>query len=293
MIRLKNNPKAFSLALRAPALIVLIALFLIPILWMFNISFRELSFAIPGSTGQWAGLKNYKQMWTSREFWYSIRITILFVAIVIPSQLTLGFIIALFLDRIMKGRRIFSTAIVTPMLLAPVVVGLMWTFMLNYDVGIVPFYLKKLGLDVGNILGNIKTAYPAIILIEIWHWTPLLALMILSGLQALPIDPYEAAIVDGASRAQIFRFITLPLLRPVIIIAVILRGIDVFKIFDEIFVLTGGGPGNSTEVINMLAFKFNFVFWNMGQGATIGVAIFVIAFIGTVVLFLLMREKQS
>jgi multiple sugar transport system permease protein len=169
----------------------------------------------------------------------------------------------------------------------------MWLFMLNYDVGIVPFYLKMLGLDVGNILGNVKTAYPAIILIEIWHWTPLLALMILSGLQSLPVDPYEAAIVDGANRFQVFRFITLPLLRPVIIIAVILRGIDVFKIFDEIFVLTGGGPGNSTEVINMLAFKVNFVFWNMGQGATIGVAIFVIAFIGTIALFLLMREKQE
>jgi multiple sugar transport system permease protein len=259
---------------------------------MFNISFRELSFAIPGATGQWAGLKNYREMWGSPDFWYSIRITLIFVAVVIPSQLFLGFVIALFLDRVVRGRRIFTTAIITPMLIAPVVVGLMWLFMLNYDVGIVPYYLKMLGLDVGNILGNVKTAFPAIILIEIWHWTPLLALMILSGLQSLPIDPYEAAIVDGASRAQVFRFITLPLLRPVIIIAVILRGIDVFKIFDEIFVLTGGGPGKSTEVINMLAFKYNFVFWNMGQGATIGVAIFVIAFIGTIALFLLMRGKE-
>jgi multiple sugar transport system permease protein len=271
--------------------VVMIGLFLVPIISMFNLSFRNLSFAIPGATGQWIGLKNYKDMWISSEFWYSIRITLIFVIIVIPSQLFLGFVIALLLDRNIKFRRAFTTTIITPMLLAPVVIGLMWTFMLNYDVGIAPFYLKLLGLDVGNILGNIKTAYPAIILIEIWHWTPLLALMILSGLQALPIDPYEAAIVDGASRAQIFRHITLPLLRPVIIIAVILRGIDVFKIFDEIFVLTGGGPGNSTEVINMLAFKVNFIFWNMGQGATIGVAIFVIAFIGTIFLFMLMREK--
>ena len=288
-----HSKKMFSIALRIPALIVLIGLFLIPIIWMFNISFRNLSFALPGATGQWAGLANYREMWGSNDFWYSIRITLIFVAVVIPSQLFLGFVIALFLDRVVRGRRIFTTAIITPMLIAPVVVGLMWLFMLNYDVGIVPYYLKMFGLDVGNILGNVKTAFPAIIVIEIWHWTPLLALMILSGLQALPIDPYEAAIVDGASRFQTFRYITLPLLRPVIIIAVILRGIDVFKIFDEIFVLTGGGPGRSTEVINMLAFKINFVFWNMGQGATIGVAIFLIAFIGTVFLFMLMREKEK
>jgi multiple sugar transport system permease protein len=258
---------------------------------MFNISFRELSFAIPGSTGQWTGLANYRDMWGSRDFWYSIRITLIFVAVVIPSQLVLGFAIALLLDRNIRGKRVFTTTIITPMLLAPVVVGLMWTFMLNFDVGIVPFYLKLLGLDVGNILGNIKTAFPAIIVIEIWHWTPLLALMILSGLQALPREPYEAAIVDGAKRSQTFRYITLPLLRPVIAIAVILRGIDVFKIFDEIFVLTGGGPGNSTEVINMLAFKINFTFWNMGQGATVGVAIFLIALLGTSLLFLLIRER--
>ena len=118
-----------------------------------------------------------------------------------------------------------------------------------------------------------------------------MALMIFSGLQSLPQDPYEAAIVDGASRFQIFRHITIPLLRPVIIIAVILRGIDVFKIFDEIFILTSGGPGNSTEVINMLAFKINFLFWNMGQGATVGVAIFLIALISTSFLFILIRKK--
>jgi multiple sugar transport system permease protein len=290
-LHIRNNKKLFSLALRIPALIVLIGLFLIPIISMFNISFRSLSFAIPGSTGQWVGLENYRIMWASNEFWYSIKITIIFVLIVIPSQLVLGFIIALLLDRNIRGRRIFTTTIITPMLLAPIVVGLMWLFMLNYDVGIAPYYLKLFGLDVGNLLGNIKTAYPAIILIEIWHWTPLLALMIFSGLQSLPQDPYEAAIVDGASRYQIFRHITIPLLRPVIIIAVILRGIDVFKIFDEIFILTSGGPGNSTEVINMLAFKINFLFWNMGQGATVGVAIFLIALISTAFLFILIREK--
>jgi multiple sugar transport system permease protein len=259
---------------------------------MFNISFRKLSFAVPGATGQWVGLTNYREVWGSPDFWFSVRITLIFVCVVIPSQLFLGFVVALFLDRVVKGRRIFTTTIITPMLIAPIVVGLMWLFMLNYDVGIVPYYLKMFGIDVGNILGDVKTAFPAIILIEIWHWTPLLALMILSGLQALPADPYEAAIVDGASRSQIFRFITLPLLRPVIIIAVILRAIDVFHIFDEIFVLTGGGPGKSTEVVNMLAFKYNFVFWNMGQGATIGVAIFIISFAGTVALFLLMRERE-
>lgn len=290
-LHIRNNKKLFSLALRIPSLIVLIGLFLIPIISMFNISFRSLSFAIPGSTGQWIGLENYKIMWSSNEFWYSIKITIIFVLIVIPSQLVLGFIIALLLDRNIRGRRIFTTTIITPMLLAPIVVGLMWLFMLNYDVGIAPYYLKLFGLDVGNLLGNIKTAYPAIILIEIWHWTPLLALMIFSGLQSLPQDPYEAAIVDGASRYQIFRHITIPLLRPVIIIAVILRGIDVFKIFDEIFILTSGGPGNSTEVINMLAFKINFLFWNMGQGATVGVAIFLIALISTSFLFILIRKK--
>lgn len=290
-LHIRNNKKLFSLALRTPALFVLIGLFLIPIISMFNISFRSLSFAIPGATGQWVGLENYGIMWSSNEFWYSIRITIIFVLIVIPSQLVLGFIIALLLDRNIRGKRIFTTTIITPMLLAPIVVGLMWLFMLNYDVGIAPYYLKLFGLDVGNLLGNIKTAYPTIILIEIWHWTPLLALMIFSGLQSLPQDPYEAAIVDGASRYQIFRHITLPLLRPVIIIAVILRGVDVFKIFDEIFILTSGGPGNSTEVINMLAFKINFLFWNMGQGATVGVAIFLIALIGTTFLFLLIRGK--
>lgn len=289
--KLSNNRKYFSVLLRIPSLAVLIGLFLIPIIYMFNISFRNLSFALPHATGQWIALENYQTIWASKEFWHSMKITLLFVAVTVPSELIIGLGIALLLNRNIKWRRLFTSFITIPMLIAPIVVGLMWIFMLNADVGIVPYYLELFGLHFENILGETKTAFPAIMAIEVWHWTPLLSLMLLAGLQAIPAEPYEAAIVDGASRPQIFKYITLPLLRPVIIIALILRGIDVFKIFDEVFILTGGGPGNTTEVINMLAYKVNFIFWNMGYGATIGAAIFLTAFFGTSFLFLLMRER--
>ena len=155
-------------------------------------------------------------------------------------------------------------------MIAPVVVGMIWRFFLMPSFGVMTVYLNRLGLfEETSVFSGPITAFGALIIIDIWEWTPFIMLIMLAGLSALPQAPIEAATIDGASRWQIFRHIQLPMLFPLIVVAVMLRGIDASKVFDTIYVLTGGGPGNATEVISTFAYRTNFIRWDLGYGAAV------------------------
>ena len=155
-------------------------------------------------------------------------------------------------------------------MIAPVVVGMIWRFFLMPSFGVLTVYLNRLGLfEETSVFSGSITAFGALIIIDIWEWTPFIMLIMLAGLTALPQEPIEAATIDGASRWQIFRHIQLPMLAPLIVVAVMLRAIDASKVFDTIYVLTGGGPGNATEVISTFAYRTNFVRWDLGYGAAV------------------------
>lgn len=264
--------KTVNFYFRIPIWVFMILVAGFPILYTINLSFRKFSFALPGYDGQFIGLNNYTRALLDSHFWSSLGVTCVIILFVIPIQLVAGFLIAGLLAKNLRGTKIFSTFIFLPMTIAPIVVGLIGRLLLVDRFGLVSWYLEYIGIDLGSsILGQRIPALTSIIILDIWHWTPYMVLLLLAGLQALPVEPYEAIEMEGASKLQTVWYVTLPLLRPILITAVLFRSIDLFRIFDEILVLTGGGPGSSTESVEMFTYKVNFHNWDMGYGASIGV----------------------
>jgi multiple sugar transport system permease protein len=281
--------------LLTPTLALLVFLSIIPFVYALILSLRHLNLKIPRVSGQFAGLENYRHlMREDAEFWHSLGITVLFVVLVVGIEFLLGFALALLLNREFKGKRILVSLAVVPMMIAPVAVGLMWRVALNYELGIVTYLIKSIGIPLKEaLLGTSATALPTLMAIDIWQWTPFIFLIMLAGLHGLPKEPYEAAQVDGASRWQIFRLVTLPLLKPLIIIALLLRVIDAFKTFDQVYILTGGGPGNATDLVCMFAYRINFNIWNLGYGASVVIVIFILILIVTALFYTFTQKGEE
>lgn len=233
-------------------------------------SFHSFNYAKPDNLGNYIGLENYRQALRDEAFFGSIKRLIIFIIITLSAETVFGIILAHILRDVKNSRPLLSIFLM-PTVSAPVVVGLMGKFLLNTSFGQIAYMIDLvLGVNL-NILSDPKLAFLALAAVEIWHWTPLLALIFYSGLIALPKDPFDAAKVDGASSWTEFYFITLPMMMPIIVAGVMIRGIDLFKIFDEILVMTGGGPGNATELFNYFLYKLAFRSWNVGQASAIGV----------------------
>jgi len=258
-----------------PLLLMLAFLFLGPLGVMVHDSFCHYDYAKPRGLGSFIGFQNYSEVFHEEGFWQSVIRLFVFVVITLPTEVLLGLILAHVLKNLRYPRPVLSILLI-PTMAAPVVVGLLGRFLFNNSFGIVPYVIEAVFGVRPKFLSDPTLAFITLAAIEIWHWTPLLALIFYSGLISLPQDPYDAAKVDGASSLQIFRFVTLPLLMPVIIAGTSIRGIDLFKIFDEILVMTGGGPGTATEVLNYYVYKTAFRSWNIGNASAIGVLMIVI-----------------
>jgi multiple sugar transport system permease protein len=190
--------------------------------------------------------------------------------------------------------KFLRTIMLIPMIMVPVVVGLCFYYLYDGFFGIIPWLLRQIGILAGIApLGDARIALWSIILVDIWQWTPFMVLILLAGVESLPVAPYEAAQVDNASRWQVFTKITLPLLRPIILIAVLLRVIDAFKVFDKIYVLTAGGPGSSTDVLCMWTYRMSFLRFNVSRGATVSLLMLYLVLNTCVFLSnILTREKK-
>lgn len=268
--------------LLVPAVLLLVVILLGPFLYMVWTSLTDLSFALPDRDGNFLGFDNYRRL--VREdaiFWHSFGLTMKFVAIVVTLEFLLGFAIALLIFHFVQRRRLVLTLLLVPMMLAPVAVGLIWKLLLQGDFGMVTYYLRLVGLlDIRDaVLSNADSVLPAIMLIDAWQWTPFVTLVMLAGLLSLPREPFEAAVMDGARPLQIFRDVTLPLLRPIIALVLLLRAIDAFKEFDKIFILTGGGPGTATELLSIYVYRLNFKNWDLGYGAASAFMIYLVVLI--------------
>jgi len=278
-----------------PTLALLAFLSLVPFIYAFNLSLRDLNLRIPRLAGQFVGVDNFRYlMREDAEFWHSMGITVLFLVVVVSIEFVAGFALALLLNREFKGKRVVVSLAVIPMMIAPIAVGLMWRVALNYELGIVTYLLKSIGVPMKEaLLGTSATALATLMVIDIWQWSPFIFLIILAGLHSLPKEPYEAAQVDGASKWKIFRLVTLPLLKPLIIIALLLRVIDAFKTFDQVYILTGGGPGNATDLVCMFAYRTNFKIWNLGYGAAVVLVIFLVILIVTAFFYAVTQKKEE
>lgn len=265
-----------------PSVVLLFVILLGPFIYMVWTGFTDLHYALPNRVGAFVGFDNFRRLMQDDPiFWHSFWLTMKFVFGVVLLEFAFGLGLALLIFHYIKNRRFILTILLVPMMLAPIAVGLIWKLLLSGDFGMFTYYLRVIGLaDLQtSILGNPSLVMPAIVLIDVWQWTPFVTLVILAGLLSLPKEPFEAALMDGARPLQIFRDVTLPLLRPIIALVVLLRGIDAFKEFDKVFILTGGGPGISTEMLSIYTYRINFRDWDLGYGAVCAFMVYLVVLI--------------
>lgn len=259
----------------APTLIFLALLTAFPTISLIYYSLSRWS--LTNFQPKWAGLENYRQLlFEDPTFWISLEKTALFTFGAVGLEFLFGLGIAQLFNRPLKMIGVLRSLIILPMVVTPVVTGLIWRIMYNPDFGLINYFLGMLGFEPRAWVDKASTALPALIVADVWQWTPFMFLLIYAGLQSLPDEPFEAARVDGASGWQTFRYLTLPMLRNVILVAILLRIIESVKTFDIIFALTRGGPGTATQTLNIYTFYLAFEWLKPGYAAALAVIILVI-----------------
>jgi len=262
--------RGLAVAFISPAMLLLLGMSVFPLLWALYLSFTDYS-ATSSGPGSFVGFENYADVLTSSEVHTRALTTALFVAGAVALQTVLGFSIAYLISRRTRGRGLLTTLFLVPMMLSPVVVGLFWRFMLDAQFGVVNSLLVSLGLEPVEWLTQQRTALFSLILVDTWQWTPFIMLIALAGLTAVPKYLYEAASIDRASEWFRFRNITLPMVWPLLLIAVMFRAIEAFRQFDLVYVLTNGGPGVSTETLSFHVYKVAFLGFRTGAASAYGI----------------------
>lgn len=273
--RLANNGYVYLL----PAMVVLLVLTLYPFIYVVNLSLQEWNLFKGTEARHYVGFKNYVRIFKDIDFLHSFLITIAFSAISVSVSFVLGLTLASILSKAGRTIGTMRTIILIPMIVTPVVVGTLWKFMYDPDTGVVNYFLSLVHIRGINWISDPHLALISLCIVDIWQWTPFMFLVLLAGFQGLPKAPYEAALCDGLSRMQVTRYITYPLLKPMILIAVLFRTIDSLRTFDIIFIMTGGGPGNVTTTLNIEAYIRAFRFLKFGEGAAVVVIVFAMVFI--------------
>ena len=262
---------------------ILVVIFLVgPFYYMVYTALTDLSFADASRKGAFIGFDNFRKLMRADPlFWNSFLLTFKFVILAVTMEFVLGFALAFLIFKFVARQRLLTTLLLIPMMLAPVAVGLIWRLLLQGDFGMVVYYLRAVGLLAQNsaVLSQPDLVFPAIVAIDIWQWTPFVTLVMLAGLMSLPRAPFEAAMMDGAGPLRIFLDVMLPLLRPIIALVLLLRGIDAFKEFDKVFIMTGGGPGTLTELVSIYAYRVNFRNWDLGYGAAVAFMVYLVVLI--------------
>jgi multiple sugar transport system permease protein len=253
-----------------PAILILLAITVFPLIYELRLAFQSLELTV-SEEATWVGLQNFVDILTDDpRFWNAMRVTAILMVGGVTIQLALGIGLALLLNRLGRGRSVMVGLFLIPVMIAPVVAGFQFRMIYHDQFGPLNYIIEMItGGRWGGLawIADPKVALYAIMMADVWQWTPFLMLIVLAGLQAIPVELYEAAEVDGASGAQAFGRITLPLLLPVITIGILIRAMDSFKLFDIIYLLTGGGPGDTTESISFYTYLQGFKFFSLGYTA--------------------------
>jgi multiple sugar transport system permease protein len=252
----------------APAIIVLIALTAFPTVYMFVAAFVKFDASAPLNS-KFAGVDNFLRLFTDDKFHNALINTAVFSIVAVALEFVLGLAFALLVDTYIRRANFIKTLLILPMMMPTIVVAITWKLMYQPQFGVINDLLGRIGIPPLLWAASVKTAMPSIILIDIWEWTPFVFLMCLAGLASLPQEPFEAAELDGASAFQKFRDLTLPFLKPVIVVTLLLRIMDAFRLFDQVYVLTLGGPAGATETLSFYLYKVTFRFFDIGYAAAI------------------------
>ncbi|MCA0305452.1 MAG: sugar ABC transporter permease [Proteobacteria bacterium] len=272
-----------------PALIVCSAVIIFP--WLFTVWMSLHDFHI-GSPMTFIGLENYKQLAGNRRFLESIGHTFYFTVLSVALPMVLGTLAALVFHKKFRGRGFYRTLFIMPMMATPVAVSLIWTMMFHPQLGVLNYLLSLVGLPPSQWVYAPGTVIPSLALVEVWLWTPFCMIIVLGGLASLPSEPYEAALIDGANQWQMFWNITFPLVAPFLVVALIIRTIDALKAFETIWVICNGGPGTSSETLNVYLYNQAFAYNQVGTASAVVVVFFAIIVALSLVL-LWARQKAA
>jgi multiple sugar transport system permease protein len=257
-----------ALLLLAPSLIYLFAMSVYPTVYSLWLAFHNYTIYRP-DVSSFAGFDNFAYLFGNQVFKQSLYTTLIFAGITVAIEFTLGLGIAVLLDRKMTGIGVLRTLLIVPVLISPVGMGLTFRYILAPSYGLLNYWLKLFGLPTGDWIVSTTWALPVVILVDVWQWTPFVALILLSGMQGISTEVTEAAELDGLSELQKLRKIVLPMIRPIILVVVLIRLIDAVRSFDLVYVLTHGGPGSSTELLTIFSYVTGFTSGDMGTAAAI------------------------
>lgn len=270
-----------------PALVAIFAVIIFP--WLFTV-WMSLNDWQLGMQRSYTGLANYQTLATDTRFLETIPRTLWFTVLSVAAPVILGVFAAEVFHQHFPLRGLLRGIYILPMMTTPVAIALIFIMMYHPQIGVLNYLLSLIGIPQQLWIYHKDSVIPALVLVETWQWTPLVMLIVLGGLAALPTEPYESALIDGASRWDMFRFITLPLVMPFLMVAVIIRAIDAIKSFDIIFVMTQGGPGTASETINIYLYLQAFAFFNVGHASAVVVVFFVII-VALALILLVARER--
>jgi len=287
--RLERADRRFGWLMTAPGLFGLVLVVLFPVFFAIFTSFFDYTL-LHRNYETFTGLENYRTAVGQNYFGESLWVTLKFVVAVVLTEFLIGFTVALMLNAVTRFKDVYYLILLMPLLINPVVVALIWRMFLHPELGIVNYLLSVVGIPPVNWLGDPGIAFWTVVLVDIWHQVSFMIILLLAGLSALPREPYEAARMDGASTIQAFFFVTLPLLRPVIVVTLLIRLIFAVKTFDLIFVMTRGGPGTATDFISYFIYRSAFYGLNIGQASAISVILLVIVLGMTGYLYRYMRS---
>lgn len=271
-----------------PAVVAMLVLMGLPLLFLIYMSLHDW-FLEGTSAPTWVGLANFAALPKDDRFVHALWRTLYFTALGLVVEVPCGVALAVLLNQEFPGRRWIRTLLILPMVATPVAMGLVWVIMLDPTIGVIKYLLSLVRLGSAPWLADPVTVLPALVVVDAWEWTPMIALICLAGLASLPPEPLEAAMVDGATAWRRFWVVTLPMLRPTLVVAVIFRVMDLLKVIDIIYVMTRGGPGYASETLNVYNFLVGLFYYREGSGSAIALVLFALVF-GIVLLLIRYRR---
>ena len=271
-----------------PAVCLVAGLMVYPLVYTLILSTRSYDLGLRNY--DFVGLAHYQTALTSPRFWDAFTRTFTFTALSVAGSIILGMVMALILNREFRGVRWARTAFLLPMVATPVATSLVWMMMFNPTLGVLNYFLQLVGLPPSLWVADPWLVIPSLVLVDVWHFAPFAMLILLAGLRSLPPEPFESAMMDGASRWQMFWRITVPLLQPMLVVVLIFRTIDALKVFDIIWVITAGGPGFSSETLYIYAYNQAFKYLDVGYGSAV-IVVFTAIVAGASVLWIRARER--
>lgn len=275
MIQSSFTERNLRILFPLPAIVFIALLMVFPILYTLYLSLTNWNLT-SGMEPSFVGLSSYLRVFSEPRFLHALGRTFTFTLFAVAIEVVLGVAIALILNRAFVGKSIAKLLLLLPLVATPVAVGIVFNLFYDPTIGLLNFALDAVGLPQGRWVSSEDTVIASLVMVDVWQWTPMITLIVLAGLAGLSEEPVEAARVDGASEWQILRYVTIPMVMPVILTAMILRLIDALKTFDIIFAMTGGGPGYASETLNIMGFKYSFEYFRIGQSSVILVALFLV-----------------